>query len=114
MFPGRELPAVVDDRFEFAVAQTVGVSLSHPVCQSILLQIVAGFAMVPGLGRLAVVAFAGPSLWQIPTAFGAVRGNVGQDSNFLSYLVSPPFKFSEDRDLASLAASRFFLAFSRI
>ena len=114
MLPGRELPAVFNDGHKLAVAQTVGVSLSHPIRQSILLQIVAGFAMVPGLGRLAVVAFAGPSLGQIPSAFGAVRGNIGQDSNFLSYLISPPFRFSDDRDWASLAASRFFLCSSRI
>ena len=93
MFHGREFPAVFNNGHKLAVTQTVGVSLSHPIRQSILLQIVAGFAMVPGLGRLAVVAFALPSLGQIPAAFCAVRGNIGQDSNFLSYLISPPFKY---------------------
>ena len=93
MLHGRELPAVVDDRLELAVAQTVGVSLSYPICKRILRQIVGGLVMMPGLGRLAVMAFSGPALGQIPAAFGAVRGDVGQDGNLLSYLASPPFKF---------------------
>lgn len=112
MLHGRELPAVVDDRLELAVAQTVGVSLSHPICKRILRQIVGGLVMVPGLGRLAIVTLAGPAFGQIPAAFCAVRGNIGQDSDFLSYLASPPFKFWA-ASFASFAASLFFFWYTR-
>lgn len=93
MLHGRELPAVVDDCLELAVAQTVGVSLSHPIGKRILRQIVTGLVMMPSPWGLAVMAFSGPALGQIPAAFGAVRGDIGQDGDLLSYLASPPFKF---------------------
>ena len=112
MLHGREPPAVVDDRLELAVAQTVGVSLSHPICKCVLCQIVGGLVMMPGLGRLAVMAFSGPAFGKIPAAFCAVRGNIGQDGDLLSYLASPPFKFWA-ASFASFAAARFFLWYTR-
>ena len=84
MLHGRKLPAVVDDRLELAVAQTVGVSLSYPICKRILRQIVGGLVMVPSPWGLAVMAFSGPALGQIPAALGAPPVLTGQNGHFLA------------------------------
>ena len=92
MSPRRQFAAMLQDRHVLTIAQTVGVGLSHPICQGILL-IGCWFLVGSALGREAVITLAASASGQIPPAFDAAGRNVGQNSYLLSYLASPPFKF---------------------
>ena len=86
--PGRQLAAVVQDRPELAIAEAVGVGLSHPIIQGVW-QIGSGFAALACLGGQAVVALAGSPPRKIPAALHTSGTFVRQNGDF-TRLASPP------------------------
>ena len=91
MLQFRKRAAIVQNCLEFAIAQTVGVSLRHPIRQSILRRNTGILLRPPiSLERLAIMAVFRSAFRQIPPALGTVRRNIGQNGYLLRYLASPP------------------------